>query len=324
MKPEAGEPLSPKYHRGLHYLAWLTVAATFILIFAGGLVTSKDAGLSVPDWPLSFGSLMPEMVGGVAYEHTHRLIGASVGILMIILFLWVRWRESRPAVRRLAAAALAAVVVQGLLGGITVLLGLPPAVSILHACLGQAFFCMTVALAVVTSRSWIENVATAESGQLRPGPGFYAAAATVGFVFLQLVLGATLRHVGTVDGAKAVEFFFPAFIAHLGGALFVVVFVIFTALSISRICGPRSPLWMGQLMLALVAFQLMLGLGAYLVRIGSLDMTQLFGPLVTTFHVAVGALLLATSLALSLRLSRFKPEWLTAESGELHLAGDQI
>jgi heme a synthase len=316
--------LSLKYHRGLHYFAWVTVVATFILIVAGGLVTSKDAGLSVPDWPLSFGSLMPEMVGGVAYEHTHRLIGATVGILMIILFLWVRWRDERTGVRRLAMAALLAVVVQGVLGGATVLLGLPPAVSILHACLGQGFLCMTVALAVVTSRRWIENASGEGSRQLQRGPGFYAAVATVGLIFLQLFLGATLRHVGTIDGAKGVEFFFPAFVAHLVGALFVVVLVIFTSLSVSRICGPGSPIWMGQMMLALVALQLILGLGAYLVRIGSLNAMALFGPLVATFHVAVGALLLATSLALSLRLSRFKPELATAESGEFRLAGDQI
>jgi heme a synthase len=324
MKLEAGDLVSLRYHRGLHYFAWFTVAATFILIVAGGLVTSKDAGLSVPDWPLSFGSLNPPMVGGVAYEHTHRVIAASVGILMIILFLWVRWRDPRTAVRRLALVALAAVIVQGLLGGMTVLLGLPPAVSILHACLAQGFFCMTVALAVLTSRRWIEHVAGEAPEQLQRGPGFYAAAATVGLIFLQLILGATLRHLGTVDGAKAVEFSFPAFIAHLVGALFVVVFVIFTALSISRISGTHSPLWMGQAMLALVAFQLIMGLGAYLVRIGSLNATHLFGPLVTTFHLAIGALLLAMGLALSLRLSHFKPEPAVAGSEELRLAGDQL
>src|SRR5512147_817297 len=113
------------YHRGLHSFAVLTACATFVLLIVGALVTSNDAGLSVPDWPLSYGSLTPPMVGGIVYEHTHRVIATIVGMLTIVLNILL-WRlETRPWVRKLGLLALLAVIVQGLFGGLTVLLKLP-------------------------------------------------------------------------------------------------------------------------------------------------------------------------------------------------------
>ena len=120
---------------GLHRFAVATAVATLFLIFAGGLVTSTESGLSVPDWPLSYGRLMPPMVGGVFYEHGHRMVATAVGILTILLAVWLSRREPRAWVRRLGYAALAAVVAQGVLGGLTVLFLLPMAVSVAHACL---------------------------------------------------------------------------------------------------------------------------------------------------------------------------------------------
>src|SRR5262245_62857343 len=110
-----------------HFSVWmnryakLLVFVTFLLVIAGGLVTSTGSGLAVPDWPLSYGQLMPPMVGGVLYEHGHRMIAASVGALMLVLACWIFWRERRRWVGWVAACALAAVVMQGVLGGITVL-----------------------------------------------------------------------------------------------------------------------------------------------------------------------------------------------------------
>src|SRR5262249_15134438 len=121
----------------LHRFAVLTACATFCLIMAGALVTSNDAGLAVSDWPLSYGSLTPPWVGNIRYEHGHRTVAASVGLLMVCLAVWVWRKETRCWVRRLAIAALATVVVQGLLGGMTVLFLLPSPVSIAHACLAQ-------------------------------------------------------------------------------------------------------------------------------------------------------------------------------------------
>jgi cytochrome c oxidase assembly protein subunit 15 len=128
-------------NRNVHSFAVFTALCTFGLLIAGALVTSNDAGLSVPDWPLSYGSLMPPMVGGIFYEHGHRMIAAFVGTLSVILAIWL-WRvEQRAWVRWLGVAAVGAVVAQGILGGITVLFFLPPAVSSAHATLAQLFFC---------------------------------------------------------------------------------------------------------------------------------------------------------------------------------------
>src|SRR5688500_5578535 len=140
-----------------HRFAVATVAATLALIFIGGLVTSTGSGLSVPDWPLSYGMLMPPMVGGVFYEHGHRMAASFVGLLTLILAVWTARVEARPGVRRLAWSALWAVVAQGVLGGLTVLLYLPPAISVAHACLAQTFLCLTIALAYATSREWLQR-----------------------------------------------------------------------------------------------------------------------------------------------------------------------
>jgi cytochrome c oxidase assembly protein subunit 15 len=141
-----------------HRWCLLTLAATLALIFIGGLVTSTGSGLAVPDWPLSYGMLMPPMVGGVFYEHGHRMAAATVGLLTLVLAVWTTVDERRRGVRGLAWGALGAVVAQGLLGGLTVLYLLPPAVSVLHACLAQTFFCLIIALAYTTSREWREVV----------------------------------------------------------------------------------------------------------------------------------------------------------------------
>src|SRR5213594_4862908 len=134
--------------RRLHYYATFVAFATFLLIIAGALVTSNDAGLSVPDWPTSFGSFrMPRMVGGVKYEHGHRMIAGTVGLLNVLLAVWLWKTDERKWVRRLGGIAVLAVVAQAVLGGITVLFYLPAPVSVGHACLAQLFFSITVSLA---------------------------------------------------------------------------------------------------------------------------------------------------------------------------------
>src|SRR2546423_6762019 len=140
--------------RWLRGFTKFVAAATLFLIFAGALVTSTESGLSVPDWPLSYGKVMPPMVGGVFYEHGHRMVATTVGILTVVLAIWLARREPRRWVRRLGLLAVAAVVAQGVLGGLTVIFLLPTAVSVAHACLAQTFFCLTVAIAVVTSPCW--------------------------------------------------------------------------------------------------------------------------------------------------------------------------
>ena len=132
---------------GLHRFAVFTACCTAFLIFVGGLVTSTESGLSVPDWPTTYGWNMftfpfSKWVGGIFYEHSHRMVASFVGVLTIILTVWTWLREERAWVRWLSAAALGAVILQGVLGGLTVIFLLPAPISTLHACLAQTFFCL--------------------------------------------------------------------------------------------------------------------------------------------------------------------------------------
>src|SRR5204863_7656108 len=136
----------------------------------------------------SDGRLMPPMVGGIFYEHGHRLVATTVGLLTIGLVIWLSRREPRAWVRRLGWAALGAVVAQGVLGGLTVIFLLPTAISVAHACLAQTFFCLVVALAVVTSPRW-RDADSAPGGRVAR-----IGAATVAMIFLQLLIGAVMRH----------------------------------------------------------------------------------------------------------------------------------
>src|SRR4026208_1706619 len=145
----------------LHRSATVVAACTVLLILAGSLVTSTGSGLSVPDWPTSYGwnmftFPMKHMVGGIFYEQGHRPLACGVGFLPIALAVWI-WRvEPRRWMRTLGFLALGAVCLQGLLGGITVLFFLPTAISTAHAGLAQIFFCLTIAIALFTSRSWLQ------------------------------------------------------------------------------------------------------------------------------------------------------------------------
>ena len=284
----------------LNRFAVFTAVCTLGLIFAGGLVTSTGSGLAVPDWPLSYGQLMPPMVGGVFYEHGHRMIAATVGFLTLILACWIFAKEPRRWVGWLAACALSAVVLQGVLGGLTVLLLLPPAVSVAHACLAQAFLCLTVTLAVVTGRKW--EAPTTEAIGLR----WPAIALTVA-VYLQLILGAVMRHTGAglaiPDFPLAMGRVIPPFdtsgvaihFAHRVWAVCVLLLGSWTAVSVlrrHRDATLRRPAWA---ILILLPAQITLG-----------ALTVLTGKQVlpTTAHVACGAALLAASLVLTLRVAR--------------------
>src|SRR5438445_3237476 len=183
--------------RWLNRFAWLTCVATLLLICSGGMVTSKNVGLAVPDWPTTFGYNMfmfpvSKWVGGILFEHTHRLIASIVGFLTIILALWLGRAEPRAWVRRLGYAALLAVVVQGVLGGLRVTL-LKDEIGIFHACLAQAFFASLILLALATSQLW-HQVGTC-GVPVDPGKTIARLALiTTVFIYIQLALGATMRH----------------------------------------------------------------------------------------------------------------------------------
>src|SRR3989442_6004881 len=153
MRSRPAEPAS-----WLHRFAWVSVVATLFLICSGGMVTSKGVGLAVPDWPTTFGYNMflfpvSKWIGGIFFEHTHRLIASAVGFLTIILALWLWRSEDREWVRNLGLIAVASVVLQGVLGGLRVTM-LKNEIGIFHACLAQAFLGLLVVIAVVTTNFW--------------------------------------------------------------------------------------------------------------------------------------------------------------------------
>lgn len=182
-----------QYNKRLHRFTVFTAVSTLCLIVAGGLVTSTGSGLAVPDWPLSYGQIMPPMVGGILYEHGHRMIATFVGLLTIVLAIWYWKQEPRRWVRVFALVALGAVVTQGLLGGLTVLFLLPTPVSVAHATLAQTYFALISILALLTSKWW-----TIEQPQLLEGRAGRQLTTLSLFlilaVYMQLLLGALMRH----------------------------------------------------------------------------------------------------------------------------------
>lgn len=291
----------------------------FLLLVAGGLVTSNNAGLAVPDWPTSFGSLlkMPEMIGGVKFEHGHRMLAEFVGLLTIVVAVWT-WRvDQRRWMRALTISAVAGVVFQGVLGGLTVLNFLPPAISTAHATVGQIMFCVLAAIAVFTSKSWLDEPEQRISYQ-DARPLVRHSWMLLGFLILQLILGAAFRHVWTKWGPggsnlwpthKIVHaFLYP----HILNALFVAALILYLAMRTmskhSAIVPLRVPaMWL----LTLLVVQLMLGVAAYVTRVfQGINETQPTLGLVasTVSHLANGALMMAITVVYTIQLYRHREE----------------
>ena len=285
-------------HRGLHRFAVLVAGATFFLIIAGALVTSHDAGLATEDWPLSNGQVFPKMVGNLFWEHGHRMVATTVGFLTIILVIYLFMKEPRRWVRRLGLFALFGVIAQGLLGGLTVKLMLPLAVSTAHATLAQLFFCTTVGLAVFTSKGWTgQRVTLEEKGSVSVR---YVAVAATATIFLQLILGATLRHSATWDKHLPTNLL----LAHIGGAIAVtIVLVSVVFMILRRHAGETFLTRPAVIALGFLSLQLILGIAAYMARLASPEDPQPLNPMVeiTVAHVACGALVFATTIVLTLR-----------------------
>lgn len=296
----------------LFVYAAFVAASTAVLIFAGGMVTSNAAGLSVPDWPTTYGWFMfsfpvDKWVGGIFYEHTHRLIASTVGLLMVVLAIWLWRAEPRRWVRRLGYIALAAVVTQGILGGITVLWYLPDPISIAHASLAEIVFSLTVAIALVESPGWkrgyAERGAPPDDRLLQK-----LSVAMVAMVYLQILMGATMRH---TNAGLAIPDFPLAFghlipphwdpkiaihFAHRVGALCVTAFVIATAGHVFHHHGSRRELVRPSiLLLVLVAVQ---------ITFGALTVLSHKQPLIKSLHVVTGASVLVTTVVLALRTHR--------------------
>jgi cytochrome c oxidase assembly protein subunit 15 len=309
------------YNPWLHRFAKIVAGATFLLIVIGGLVTSTGSGLSVPDWPNTYGHFMfsyplSGMVGGILYEHGHRMIASVVGLLTTILAVWLWIKEPRRWVKWLGVSAFVAVLTQGILGGLTVLYLLPTPISVLHGCLAQTFFCMTIAIAVVTSPGWQEQTPKLDI-EGKPNPQ-NVAFLTLFAVFGQLIIGATMRHMGA---GLAIPDFPLAFgkvippittqaiainFLHRIGALIVTICIVATFITIRRNYknekGLANP---ATVLLSAVVLQ---------ITLAAITVWTNKAPIPTTAHVATGAFVLGTSFYLVMRIHQyFRPTAVASE-----------
>jgi heme a synthase len=289
--------------------------ATLVVITAGALVTSNDAGLSVPDWPTSFGYLVkvPQFVGGVRYEWSHRMVAGTLVSLTLAIALWTFLVEKRRWLRWLAMGAFCTVIAQATLGGLTVLFFQPPWLSTAHATVAQTFFCIAVAIALFTGPQWVDD--RTEKHRIekdRPRNGrprveldsrrpslFTLTCLSVVVLYVQLILGGMFRHHGM------------SWWPHVLNAVvvsFVLAWTAIHAISVySNIDAVRRP---AIVMLSLLITQLCLGFAAFLTRVAwGQDAAQPELPMVvsTVAHVAVGALLLATTVVLAIQVWRNVP-----------------
>jgi cytochrome c oxidase assembly protein subunit 15 len=299
------EEVSTSYNRAHHRFAVFVAGATFLLLVAGALVTSNDAGLSVPDWPTSYGSYykLPPWTGGIIYEHSHRMLAEFIGTLTIAIAVWTWISDGRPWMKVLAVGALGTIILQGILGGLTVLHFLPPAVSSAHAAVGQTFFCIACAIALFTGRTWIEDKNVAQVAQVEPA-SYHPRLLTLAFVsivilYAQLILGAMFRHHGM------------SWLPHVLTAPFVAIMIAWTAIraltQYSKIAAIRRP---AVAMIFLLMAQLCLGFLAFMTRVEwGKDAAQPEFPMIvsTVAHVATGALLLASTFILTIQVWRHVP-----------------
>jgi cytochrome c oxidase assembly protein subunit 15 len=306
----------------LHRFSVFVVGCTVLLVLAGSLVTSTSSGLAVPDWPTTYGWNMftfppSKWVGGIFYEHGHRLIASGVGLLTIVLASWLWMAEPRRWMRWLGVAALGTVITQGILGGVTVLFFLPPAVSTAHAGLAQVFFCLTVAIALFTSRGWVVGHGSsharnplAERHPVDDAVLRKLATATTLAIYAQILVGATMRHTGAglaipdfplMFGGLVPDHWTPQIAVHFthrvgavvvaGAALAIAGHVFYHHRQRPELTRPSV------LFVLLVALQGTLG--AFTVLSGR-DVS------INSLHVVCGALVLATSLVITLRSWRRK------------------
>jgi cytochrome c oxidase assembly protein subunit 15 len=327
------------YNPRLHRFSVFTAVSTFLLIFLGGLVTSTGSGLAVPDWPTTYGENMftypiDKWVGGIKYEHGHRLFASFVGLLTMILAVWLGIKEQRKWVRVLGYTALGLVVAQGILGGITVLFLLPTPVSVAHGMTAQIFFCIVSSIALITSQWWF-RVETKDFPALKKNT-LLALTASV-FVFLQLLFGAVLRH--TYSGLAVPDFplaygqLIPSLsemavqeynrelirtgikwagdkpiesyqiiihLLHRYWAYAVALMLVYTGYTLQRSPGgPHSLSRNGKIIIAAVTIQFILGMLTVLTRKEII---------ITTAHVAVGAVTLVVCIITTIQLLKIRKD----------------
>jgi heme a synthase len=288
--------MKASYHPGVHRFAVFTVCWTVLLLVAGALVTSNDAALSVPDWPKSFGTWTPPMVGGVLYEHSHRVIAGVLGVLTLILAVAIWLKEERRWLRWFAVIAVGGIVAQAILGGQVVIQLLHYWLPVMHACFAQIMFGALLSIAVFTSKWWIADRPQLED---RGSPSIHSLALLNAIViFLQVFLGAGFRH-------QEIPIW-----PHAAGSLAVLTTVVWTAVVLRKRFEKSPELTKMRILLhSVFGVQFLLGIGAYWSRIATAHEPQPMPVMVTltVTHTVVGALLFAVSILTILICYRLVP-----------------
>ena len=289
-------PMTTTYHPSVHRFAVFVVCWTILLLIAGALVTSNEAALSVPDWPLSYGTLTPPMVGGIRYEHSHRVIAGVLGLLSIVLAVWVWAKDERRWLRWFSVIAVAGIAAQAVLGGEVVRQLLHYWLPVVHACFAQIVFAALLSIAVFTSRWWISDQPQVED---TGSPSVHSLAiANAAVIYLQVILGAGFRH-------KEIPVW-----PHMVGALVVLAMVIWLAAVLRRRFEKSATISKTRILLhAILGTQLLLGLGAYWSRLTTADAPQPMPLMVTltVLHTVVGAILFGVSVLIVLLCYRLVP-----------------
>ncbi len=300
------------YNSAVHKLAVFVVCWTILLFVAGALVTSNDAALSVPDWPKSHGSWFPPLetlTGGALFEFSHRVIAASLGVLMLVLAILLWKKEERAALRWFGVIAVAGVGVQAVLGGEVVLRLLHYWLPVIHACFAQIVFAAVLGIAVLTSRWWVTERRQLED---KGTPSIHVLAGLNALViYLQVILGAGFRH-------KEIPIW-----PHVAGALVVLGAVTWTAVALRKRFAESRELSRARIMLhAILGTQLLLGVGAWWSRVTTADAPQPMPVMVTltVIHTVVGALLFALAVGVVLVCYRLVPRRREVLAAERHEA----
>src|SRR6266403_1880227 len=291
--------MTSTYNPLVHRFAVFTVCWTVLLFVAGALVTSKDAALSVTDWPTSHGVLVPalsSLQGGDLFEFTHRVVAGGLGLLTLALsaLLWVK--EKRVWLRWLGFVAVLGVAVQSVLGGQVVIRLLHYWLPVIHACFAQIVFAAVLSIAVFTSKWWVSERPQLEDNGT---PSIHALTTlNAGVIYLQVILGAGFRH-------KEIPIW-----PHMAGAMVVLGAVIWMAVALRKRFGQSRELSRARVMLhAIFGTQFLLGFGAYWSRLTTVDAPQPMPVMVylTVIHTVVGAVLFAFSILIVLMCYRLIP-----------------
>jgi cytochrome c oxidase assembly protein subunit 15 len=291
--------MTSTYNRGVHKFAVFTVWWTVLLFVAGALVTSKDAALSVPDWPKSFGTWFPSLrmlAGGAFFEHSHRVIAAILGFLVLILAMWLWKSEPRSWMRWFGIIAVGGVVAQAILGGQVVRQLLQYWLPVAHASFAQIVFAAVLSIAVFTSKWWVSEQPQLEDNG---APSIHSVAIlNAAIIFLQVILGAGFRH-------NEIRIW-----PHMAGALVVLGIVTWTAVALRKRFGQSREFSKARILLHVIfGMQFLLGLGAYWSRLSTADAPQPMPVMVwlTVIHTVFGAILFAFSVLIVLLCYRLIP-----------------